>query len=56
MENWIILAIVLIVVGLAAAYVIRELKAGRKCIGCPHSGACGRKCQGCGGCTGSKPE
>lgn len=43
MENLIVIAAVLVVVGLAVGYVIREKRKGRKCIGCP--GNCG-KCSG----------
>ena len=45
MENLIIIAIVLIIVGLAAWYIIKEKKKGNKCIGCPHSKQCGGKCK-----------
>lgn len=56
MENIIIAVILLAIVGLAAGYVIKAKKSGRKCIGCPDSGCCGKKdsgsaCScGCGGC------
>ena len=41
-ESIIIIAIVIAVVGLAAGYVYRAKRNGKKCIGCPDSG--------CGGC------
>ena len=44
MENLIIIAIVLIIAGLAAWYIIKEKKKGTKCIGCPHSKQCNGKC------------
>ena len=52
MENIIIAVILLAIVGLAAGYVIKAKKSGRKCIGCPDSGCCGKKdgmsaCSGC---------
>ncbi|MBE5787095.1 MAG: FeoB-associated Cys-rich membrane protein [Clostridiales bacterium] len=47
MENIIIIAIVLFIVGLAAWYVIRAKKHGRKCIGCPNGGQCSGNCSNC---------
>lgn len=41
MENIIIIAILVVIVGLAALYIYRAKKKGQKCIGCPHSGKCG---------------
>ncbi len=46
MESIIIAVIILVIVGLAAAYVIKEKKAGKKCIGCPYSSECCNK-KGC---------
>ena len=45
MENLIIIAIVLIIAGLAAWYIIKEKKKGNKCIGCPHAKQCSGKCE-----------
>ena len=50
MENIIILAVIGLVVGLAAGYIWKEKKRGRKCIGCPDNAVCGGKCAGCTGC------
>lgn len=47
MENFIIIAIVLVIVGLAALYIIRAKKKGNKCIGCPYGNSCNSK----GGCS-----
>ena len=43
-------AAVLVIVGLAAGYVIRAKKRGQKCIGCPDGGCkcSGKSCCGCG--------
>ena len=38
MENIILIAVLLLIVGLAAWYVIKAKKSGRKCIGCPDGG------------------
>ncbi|MBQ2704519.1 MAG: FeoB-associated Cys-rich membrane protein [Clostridia bacterium] len=43
MESIIIAIIILVIVGLAAAYIIKEKKAGKKCIGCPYSSECAAK-------------
>lgn len=40
MENVIIVAVILVIVGLAASYVIKAKKDGRKCIGCPSGCNC----------------
>lgn len=50
MENIIIVAILIIIIGLAAFYVYRAKKKGKKCIGCPDSGSCGGSCCNCAGC------
>ena len=54
----IVLAVILLAVGGAAAYIIRAKKSGKKCIGCPDGSSC-HACSGtdksgsCGGCGGS---
>lgn len=56
MENIIAVVVILAIVVLAARYVIKAKKSGRKCIGCPDSCHCGKNdgsscgCGGCGGC------
>lgn len=45
MENIIVAVILLGIVGLAAWYVIKAQKSGRKCIGCP-DGCCSKKGDG----------
>lgn len=44
MENFIIIALVLLVVGLAALYIYKAKKRGDKCIGCPYAKNCNGKC------------
>ena len=46
MESIIIAIIILVIVGLAAAYVIKAKKSGKKCIGCPNSCNCSAKNSG----------
>ena len=53
MENVIIIAVLLLVLGGAVAYIVRAKKHGVKCIGCPAGGNCTGKCSeqtdcGCG--------
>lgn len=43
MENVIISIILIIVIGLAAFYIYKAKKSGKKCIGCPNS------CKSCKG-------
>lgn len=47
MENIIIIAVLLVIVLLAAIYIIRAKKSGVKCVGCPS------KKKGCSGDCGS---
>lgn len=51
MADVIVIAVVLVIAALAAGYVIRAKRSGKKCIGCPDGGACSGSCQSCGcGC------
>ena len=51
MADFIILAVIALIVGGAAAYIYKEKKHGAKCIGCP----CSKGCSGnCGSCQGSE--
>lgn len=47
MDNFIIIAILVVIVGLAGTYVYKAKKSGKKCIGCPNSNSCSNKGQGC---------
>jgi hypothetical protein len=40
--------VILLIVGSAAAYVIRAKKQGQKCVGCPYSKECASRGCGCG--------
>ena len=52
-----IVAIVLIIIGIAAGYIIKEKRNGAKCIGCPNSKTCAHKCAGCNGqCSSVQKE
>ncbi len=52
MANIIALAVIFLVIGGAVAYIIREKKRGKKCIGCPYCSSCASKKGGtaCGSC------
>ena len=52
--DFIIIAVITLIVGGAVAYIIKAKKSGKKCIGCPDSDACGKGgCQGsCSACSG----
>lgn len=62
MENIIIIAILVVIVGLAAFYIYKAKKSGKKCIGCPDSGTCGSNKNGgscgcgCGCCSEDSAE
>ncbi len=43
MEDIIVIAIIVIIVGLASLYVYKSKKSGQKCIGCPYSSSCNSK-------------
>lgn len=49
MLDFIIIAILLLIVGTASYYIYRAKKSGKKCIGCPDSGACSGHCSQCSG-------
>ena len=43
LENIIIIALVALIIGLAAWYVCKAKKSGKKCIGCPDGCSCSSK-------------
>ena len=49
MANLIVGAIVLVIIGAAVFYIVKEKKKGVKCFGCPDGAACSGKCNGCNG-------
>ena len=51
MDNIIIIAVLVVIVGLAGLYIFRAKKKGAKCIGCPDSKACSGNCCGCTSCN-----
>ena len=47
MADFIIIAVIALIIGGAAGYIYKAKKRGTRCIGCPNAGTCGRSC-GCG--------
>jgi hypothetical protein len=47
--DYLIIAIVAVIIGGAALYIYHAKKQGTKCIGCPHAKQCSGKCAGCSG-------
>ena len=45
--DYIVLALVILIIGGAAFYIYKAKKSGKKCIGCPDSGSCSGNCSGC---------
>jgi len=43
MADYIIIAVLIIIIGLASFYLYKAKKKGKKCIGCPHCGICASK-------------
>jgi len=57
MENIIIIAIIVVIAGLAALYIYKAKKKGAKCIGCPYSCNCSSKNNSsCGACNSCHEE
>ncbi|MBQ4274596.1 MAG: FeoB-associated Cys-rich membrane protein [Clostridia bacterium] len=54
--DFLILAIIVLVVGGASFYIIRAKKNGQRCIGCPDSKTCSGSCASCCGCQKSNEE
>ena len=50
--DYIIIAIVVLILGLAVWFIRKSRKSGKKCIGCLDSGSCSGGCSGnCAGCA-----
>ena len=52
MTDFIIVSVVLLLIGAAMVYIVKEKKRGVKCIGCPNGG-CSHNNEGLGGCGGN---
>jgi hypothetical protein len=52
MENFIIIAILVVIIGCAIAYIVKAKKKGIKCVGCPNAEICSRaQKENCNGCS-----
>ncbi|MBQ8407418.1 MAG: FeoB-associated Cys-rich membrane protein [Clostridia bacterium] len=47
------IAVIVLIVGGAVAYIIKAKKSGQKCIGCPDSKTCGQNHSQCSGSCGN---
>ncbi len=56
MDNFIIIAIIVLIIGFAAFYVYKAKKSGKKCIGCPDGCSCSSKNNGCSCCCGEDSD
>lgn len=58
MASFIVAGILLLIIGAAVLYIIKEKKNGVKCIGCPDGATCGKNggCAGCSGCHSNTKE
>lgn len=54
MTDIILVAVLLIIIGLAALYIVKAKKSGHKCIGCPNGCCSAQKCGSA--CCGCKQE
>lgn len=52
MVDFIVIAVLGMIVGAAVLYIRKEKKKGVTCIGCPNAATCGK----CGGCTCSTEQ
>ena len=54
MDNIIVIAILVLIIGLASFYIYKSKKSGKKCIGCSESGNCSAR--GKASCCCGTPE
>lgn len=43
MTDFLVAAVIVLIVGAASLYIYKAKKSGVKCIGCPHAQSCGKK-------------
>ena len=54
--DYIVIALITLIIGGAALYIIRAKRSGKKCIGCPDSASCSGNCSSCGGYCAAKRD
>lgn len=47
MENFIVIAVVLVILGCAIGYIVKAKEKGVKCVGCPYAETCGKGTESC---------
>jgi len=50
--DYVIIAVIALILGCAVFYIYKAKKSGKKCIGCPDGATCSGKCSGCSGNCG----
>ena len=45
LADYIVIAVIVLIIGAASAYIIKAKKSGKKCIGCPDG--CSGNCENC---------
>ena len=45
--DFIIIAVIILIIGGAVFYIIKAKKSGQKCVGCPYSKSCGKSSNNC---------
>ena len=50
--DYVIIAVIVLIIGFSVFCIYKSKKSGKKCIGCPDSGSCSGKCNGCSGNCG----
>lgn len=50
--DYVIIAVIVLIVGSASAYIIKAKKSGQKCIGCPDANSCSSNKNASSGCSG----
>lgn len=53
LENIILVAAILLILGGAVLYIVKAKKRGDTCIGCPYAKECAGKSSGCSCCGGN---
>jgi hypothetical protein len=54
--DWIAVAVIALIIGGAAFYIIKAKKSGKRCIGCPDSEKCSGSCSSCHSCSCKNAE
>ena len=53
MDNFVVIAVIVVILALVILYIVKARKNGIKCIGCPDAKICQSKGAGCSGCCSS---